>query len=448
MNILSLKTELRQELKLTPQLLQSIELLQMSSQELLEYVNRSSEENPLLELGELSQLHSAYEDLCQKVSWLSSGNHSGTSLYSNGGLPEYGASDSQLESLAAFVCDQLERKGLPKPLLALTRYMAQLLDENGWLLQEDLDELSDLKIPKELIDQALKILQSLEPAGIGARNLPECLLLQLERQGNTPPVLSELVTLFLPELGSKHYGPIRRKLGITDEEIADAAAIISALDPYPGQAFQPAKPIEYIRPDIFVVELDGKLQVILNEYYLPRITINDYYARMLKSNAEKDTVDYLRQKMQQAKNLISGLERRSTTIQRCAEEIVSVQHDFFAGNAAAPVPMTLSSLAEALSLHPSTISRATRDKYLQCRQGTYPLRYFFGRSLGENEHSAKLIRQRISELIQNEDPEHPLSDQKICRQLEAEGIQIARRTVAKYRMELRIAVSGIRKKRP
>lgn len=446
MSLIDLKAELRQELRLTPQLLQSMEILQMSSQDLLDYVNRMAEENPLIEQEDISQAQTAYEELCQKVSWLDN-RPVGGFLPSADSLAEYGATDHALDSLTAFLCDQLERKKLPKPLLTLTKYMAELLDENGWLAQEDLDELAELNIPEELICQALETLQSLEPAGIGARNLSECLLLQLDRQENTSPLLRELVTRFLPELGKKHYGPIRQELNVSTAEIVEAEAVIAALDPRPSQAFQPSAPVEYIRPDIFIVELDGTLRAILNEYYLPRISMNDYYIRMLKTTDEKDAVEYLRQKMQQAKGLISGLERRNTTIQRCAEEILAVQHEFFAGNAATPVPMTLSSLAEALSLHPSTISRATRGKYLQCRHGTYPLRYFFGRSLGQAEYSTQMIRQRIWELIQNEDPTHPLSDQKICKQLETEGIQIARRTVAKYRVELRLDASNIRKRR-
>jgi len=446
MSLIALKTELRQELRLTPQLLQSMEILQMNAQELSDHINHLAEENPLIEQEDISKMQSAYEELCRKVSWLNS-RATGSFPAANTSLPEPGATDPALDSLEAFVCDQLERKHLPKKVFVLAKYMAELLDENGWLAQEDLDELTGMNVPEELICQALEILQSLDPAGIGARNLSECLILQLDRQEKASPFLRELITRFLPELSSRHYGPIRSELGVSDREIADAAEIISTLDPHPGQAFQPAKPIEYIWPDIFVAELDGELRVILNEYYLPRISINDYYARMLKSSSEKDTVEYLRQKMQQAKGLISGLERRNTTIQRCAEEILTVQHRFFAENTATPVPMTLSSLAEALSLHPSTISRATRGKYLQCRQGTYPLRYFFGRSLGKTEYSAKMIRQRILELIRDEDPAHPLSDQSICRQLEKEGIQLARRTVAKYRMELGINGSSVRKKR-
>ena len=445
MNEFSLKTELRQELRLTPQLLQSMEILQMTSQELLDYINRMTEENPLLEREDPAQLHSDYEEFIQRISWLNSTAADGSLSHSDTDLPEHGTIDQALDGLTAFLCDQLERKRLPKPLLALTRYISELLDENGYLSQEDLDELAGLNIPAALIDQALETLQSLEPAGIGARSLSECLLLQLERQGGVSTLLRELVSRFLPNLGSKHYGPICKELGVTVAEITAAEAIIAGLDPHPGRAFQPEEPTLYVRPDIFVAELDGELRAVLNEYYLPRVSISDYYVRLLKSQQEKETLDYLRRKLQQANGLLSGLERRNRTLQRCADAILATQHDYFAQKSTSLVPMTLFSLADMLSLHPSTVSRATKGKYLQCRQGTFPLRYFFTRSLGTPEHSTQQIRQQILSLLRNEDPTHPLSDQKICLLLEKEGIHIARRTAAKYRAELGFASSTARK---
>ena len=265
MSLVSLKTELRQELKLTPQLLQSMEVLQMNSQELLDYLNKMSEENPLLEQEDISSLQGAYEELRRKVSWLDAGPTGGDFLREDGSLPERGAADRETESLAAFLRDQLDRRQLPKPLLALSRYLTELLDEDGWLSQEDLDGLAELNIPQPLIRQALDTVQSLDPAGVGARDLPECLLLQLDRRGSVSPAVRELVTRFLPELSRKHYGPISRELGLSVEEIQAAEKLIAGLDPHPGQAFQPEEPTVYIRPDVFVVELDGELKVLLNE---------------------------------------------------------------------------------------------------------------------------------------------------------------------------------------
>ena len=414
MSLIHLSTELRQELKLTPQLLQSMELLQMNSQELLDYLNQVSEENPLVEQTDLSSLHKAYEALRQKVHWI----NGGLPEDGHGAMPDRGAADRETESLSAFLCDQLERRRLPKPLLALTRYLAELVDEEGRLSQEDLDGVADLKIPQALTQQALETLQSLDPAGVGARSLSECLLLQLARQDAPSPLDMEIVRRFLPDLGKKHYSLIARELHTTPEEVRAAEKRISALDPCPGRSFQPAEPTLYVRPDLFIAELDGKLQVILNDYYLPRVSISQYYVRLLKESDEPETRAYLQQKMQQAKWLLNSLERRGSTLRQCAEAILETQRAFFAGQTTELVPMTMVTLAERLHLHPSTVSRATREKYLQCRQGTYPLRYFFSRALGEQGPSQQTVKLRLLELIRQEDHSRPLSDQKLAELLE------------------------------
>ena len=445
MSLVTLKAELRQELKLTPQLLQSMQVLQMNSQELLEYLGKLSEENPLIEQEDSPALRGAYEELRQKASWIDAGLHGTTFAHEEGAMPERGAVDRETESLSAFLCDQLDRKRLAKPLLALCKYMAELVDEDGWLSQEDLDGLLDLKIPQALIDQALETVQGLDPAGVGARDLSECLVLQLKRRGAGQSVI-DIAARFLPELSRKHYGPISRELGLTVEEIQAAEKTIASLDPHPGQAFQAAEPTVYVRPDVFIVELEGELKVVLNEYYLPRVSISDYYTRLLKESDEKETKVYLQQKMQQAKWLLNSLERRGSTLRLCAEAILEAQRPFFAGETAELAPMKLTSLAEQLGVHPSTVSRTARGKYLQCRQGTYPLRYFFSRAVSDQGPSQQAVKRKLLELVKGEDPRRPLSDQKLVELLEDQGIRLARRTVAKYRMELGLGSSTARKR--
>lgn len=447
MGLISLKTDLRQELKLTPQLLQSMEVLQMNAQELLEYLNRVTEENPVLEQEDSADLRHSYEELRQKASWLDGGVYGATFTHDDAAFPDRGAVDKETESLSSFLCDQLERKRLPKPLLALAKYMAELVDEDGYLAPEDLDGLTELKIPLSLISEALETLQSLDPAGVGARSLSECLLLQLARQEHVSPAVMDITARFLPELGKKHYGPICRELGLTMEEVRAAEKVISGLDPHPGRAFQPAEPTVYVRPDVFIVELDGELRAVLNEYYLPQISVSDYYVRLLRESDEPETRDYLRQKLQQAKWLLNSLERRGGTLRRCADAILEAQRPFFTGQTTALAPMSLSTLADTLGLHPSTISRAVRGKYLQCRQGTYPLRYFFSRAVTEQGPSRQAVQQKLLALLASEDPCHPLSDQRLCRLLAEDGMEVARRTVAKYRMELGVGSSAARKHR-
>ena len=443
MGLVQLKTELRQELKLTPQLLQSMEVLQMTSQELLEYVGRMAEENPLLDQSDPPE--QAYEELRRQAGWIDGGlGDRGTFVHEEAVL-EAGAADREMEGLSAFLRDQLHRLRLSRPLNALCGYLAELVDEDGYLAQEDLDGLDALKIPRDLTAQALSVLQSLDPPGVGARTLSECLLLQLSRRGAEDPVAMEIAARFLPELGRKHYAAIARKLGVEAEAVRVAERTIAALEPHPGRAFQSAGTTAYIRPDVFVAELDGELRVVLNEYYLPRVSVNGYYLRLLKESGEKETKDYLREKLRQAKWLLDSLERRGGTLRQCAGAVLEAQRPFFTGEAEELSPMTLSQLAGELGLHPSTVSRAVRGKYLQCRQGTYPLRYFFSRPIGGGA-SRQAAKQAVLELIRDEDRSRPLSDQDLCALLAARGISVARRTVAKYRLELGIGPSAARRR--
>lgn len=443
MSLVQLKTELRQELKLTPQLMQSMEVLQMTSQELLEYISRQAEENPLLDQADPPE--AAYAELRRQAVWIDGGLGNRATFAHEESAPEAGAADRDLEGLPAFLRDQLHRLRLSKPLRALCEYLAELVDEDGYLAQEDLDGLADLKIPRELTEQALETLQGLDPPGVGARSLSECLLLQLSRRDQADPVAMDIAARFLPDLGRKRYAAIAQKLGVDAEAVRAAEKAIASLEPHPGRAFQSAEPAVYVRPDVFIAELDGEWKVILNDYYLPRVSVNDYYLRLLKSSEEKETRDYLRQKLQQAKWLLSSLERRGGALRRCAEAVLEAQRPFFTGETGALAPMTLSALAENLELHASTVSRAIRGKYVQCRQGTYPMRYFFSRNVGGGV-SRQAVKQCLLALLREEDPRRPRSDQDLCRLLAERGMPVARRTVTKYRLELGVGSSAARRK--
>ena len=436
------KVQLRQDLKLNPQMLQSMEILQMNSDELLEYLNKVRQENPLIEHDDVPVFQKEYEQLRKKNSWIDAGMTS--TSFSD--MPEKGVLDSQTESLNSFLHDQLERKNLPSRLLTLCRYLADLLDDNGWISQDDLDHLLSLNVPQSMLSEALEQIQSLDPVGVGARDLSECLLLQLRQIKNPPVGTEEIIASYLTQLSRGHCRQIAKELGITVDQVHAAETLISGLDPHPGRAFQATEAITYIRPDIFVVELDGQLSVVMNEFYLPKVTISDYYLRLLKQSNDEDTKEYLHQKMQQAKWLLNGLERRGSTLRACAQAILDTQYDFFSGATNELVPMSLASVANAVSVHTSTVCRAIRGKYLQCHQGTYPLRYFFNRQVSEDGSSQQAVKQKILQLIRDESPAKPLSDQQLCRILDSQGIQVARRTVAKYRIQLGIPSSTARKR--
>lgn len=447
MNHLELKVALQQQLKLTPQLMQSMQVLQMNSHELSDYLNTITQENPLLEQDDSQALRSAYEDLRQKASWLDGGVYGATFTHGESHAPEQATHDKELDSLASFLCDQLERKRLAKDQLALCKYIAQMVDEDGRLFQEDLDDLSKLKIPQSMIDQAVTQVQTLEPVGVAARTLSECLVLQLDRLPHIPTGAREIAQHFLSQLSRKHYGPIAQELGLSLPQIQAVEVCLAKLEPFPGRGFQTAEPTVYVRPDLFIVELDGVFQVILNEYYLPTIRINDFYAKLLKESEEAESRAYLADKLQQAKSLLNALSRRGSTLQACANAVLETQFAFFAGTTTELSPMQLSTLAQTLDVHPSTVSRALRGKYLQCRQGTFPMRYFFSHAVGSFGLSEQAIKGRIAKLLKGESPQKPLSDQKLCNLLEQDGIYLARRTVTKYRMELGVPSSTARKVR-
>ena len=432
---------LRQEQHLTPQLLQSMEVLQMNSQELLEYINRAADENPMLEREEDS-LRREYDQLTRRISWLD-GRAAGWGGV--GDAPEKGGTDWETESLTAFLCDQLERLHLDKAQLALCKYLARLVDEDGYLQQEDLDSLLELEIPQEMVEQALAVVQSLEPAGVAARSLSECLLLQLQRQGENNRTVLAVVQNYLPQLSRRHYGAIARDLGVSEKEVREAEERISSLDPRPGQGFQTAEQTVYIRPDVFVAEVDGTWQVLHNEYYLPRLTISQQYSKLLQEPQDAQTMAYLRERLRRAQWLLDSLSRRRDTLQRCAETALQVQRAFFVGETTELKAMSKKELAQELEVHPSTVTRALSGKYLQCRQGTYPMGYFFPLPSGGTSRQA--VQMKLAELLRNEDRVHPLSDEKLCVMLAEQGVDVARRTVAKYRTEMGIPSASGRKRR-
>ena len=434
--------ELSQRQILSPMLRQSLQYLQMPITELAEYLQEQSLSNPLLEVD-----YAPGSDFALPISVVEGGGIQGGRRSPEGSAADAFYASSRPESFSEYLMEQVNcMQQVDETTRTVCCFLIECLDSTGYLSCSLPELAGELELPLYDVEQALYLLQMLEPAGVGARDVTECLLLQLARQDAPSPLDMEIVRRFLPDLGKKHYSLIARELHTTPEEVRAAEKRISALDPCPGRSFQPAEPTLYVRPDLFIAELDGKLQVILNDYYLPRVSISQYYVRLLKESDEPETRAYLQQKMQQAKWLLNSLERRGSTLRQCAEAILETQRACFAGQTTELVPMTMVTLAERLHLHPSTVSRATREKYLQCRQGTYPLRYFFSRALGEQGPSQQTVKLRLLELIRQEDHSRPLSDQKLAELLAEQGIRIARRTVAKYRTELRLGSAAVRKR--
>ena len=362
--------ELAQVLKLSPTLLQSMGILQMTTLELEEYLQDLALENPVMEETPGAR-ETAWDAFASRVPWLA-----GERIASGGpAVGEPGRRDREPESLAFFLAEQLDRQGLDQPLLAVCRYLVDLLDDHGRLDPEDLADLTQAGVPEALLEEGVAALQSLDPAGAWAV------------QGET----------------------------------------------------------EYLRPDAWVAEIDGTLQVFVNQWDLPQFHLSPAYLQMAREDPGGEAADYLRQKIQQARWVLQCVRRRQETLTRCLTALVAAQEDFFRGRTSVPGPLLGRELAETLDLHPSTVSRTLGHKALQCRQGVFPLGWFFGRAVGEGL-SPQGVQARIAQLVAEEDSRCPYSDQELMERLQAEGIPVARRTVAKYRQALGLPPSYRRKR--
>lgn len=444
MSEIKLDMHLKQTMHLSLRMLQSTRILQMDVQELREFTNGVLEENPLLEyLPEQSSRRELQELRCS-APWLGAfGRAGGDGQYRR----ESGVWDTALTSVSAVLMERLERMSLPQPLRELCRYFIQALDENGYLEQEDIDAVVAVGVPERMAAQAVELLQGMEPAGIAARDLRECLVLQLHRLPQDTAMAECMVRDHLELLGKKRWHMLANALHTDVDTVRQAAGLIGTLSPHPGRAEggDTAQP-EYIIPDAFVVELDGTPQLVLNDYYVPRLGMNASYARMLEQE-DTEAREFIQEKMRQARWVIDCLERRRRTLERCAQLILETQFSFFRGETPYLVPLTQKEAAARLDMHESTVSRCVQGKYLQCRQGTYPLQYFFPHAIdGAGRCSEQELRLRIMEYVREEDEGHPLSDQRLSELLAGEGIFAARRTVAKYRQLLALPPAYARRK--
>jgi RNA polymerase sigma-54 factor len=297
------------------------------------------------------------------------------------------------------------------------------------------------------VEAALRRIQALDPPGVGARDLCECLLLQLRLQGEEASIAARIVDGYLPLLEGKRYDRIARELGVSVDEVVAAADVIATLEPKPGRDFGEGD-IRYITPDVFVHKVGDELIITLNDEGLPRLRVSNYYRRVLGNQSGDEAKRYIQDKMRAAAWLIKSIQQRQRTLYLVTESIVRFQREFFEHGVTHLKPLVLKNVAMDIGMHESTVSRATANKYVHTPQGTFELKYFFTSSLqgadGE-EVSAESVKERIREIISQEDPHHPLSDQHIAKMLAKEHVGIARRTVAKYRETMGLLPSSKRR---
>jgi RNA polymerase sigma-54 factor len=453
---MELGLDLRQAQTLSPQMMQAMEILQMGSQELLEYIQETLQENPVLESEETWQRQEDPENalLRRKLEWLASTDvqnrwyHQEDARDLTDALPGASGADPGEESLYYYLRAQLPFEELSRPLAAAVDYVLGSLNGSGWL-DEPVPELARRAgLGEALMEQAVSLVQGLEPPGVAARTLSECLSLQLKRRGETGLPLT-IARDHLEDMGKDHYNRIAQVTGASREEIQAACKVIRALDPRPGAGFAPREALRYITPDLVVVNFEDHFEILTNDYYFPTLKVSSYYQQLMKSTDEAQVRDYLTGKVKQARWVVRSVEQRRSTLMACANCIVARQESFFRRGPGHLRPMTLADVAAVLDVHESTVSRAVKDKYVQCAHGVFPLGYFFSRSLptsgGGGSVSAEQVKTALKTLIHDEDKKKPLSDQKLCTLLASQGMEISRRTVAKYRDELGIPSTSGRK---
>ena len=352
--------------------------------------------------------------------------------------------------LADHLTEQLGLSEASGRLREACAFLVGNVDRDGYL-RVSLDEVcSAVPCSAEEAEQALALLQSFDPVGVGARDLAECLLIQARAAGVVTPLLVELVTHRLPELSSKPVPLLARQMGVTTEALAEALSWVRKLDPKPGRLYDSSRTI-YVEPDVAVARNGGDYAVLFNDDGLPRLKVSSLYRRMLASedgSLDGDGKSYLREKMRAAQWLMKSLDQRKRTIVRVAESIVKKQRDFLDYGVAHLRPLVLRDVAEDIGMHESTVSRVVSNKWMATPRGLLPMKFFFHSAIassGGEDVSSLAVKGKIRTLIEAEDPSTPLSDARLSELLAREGIRIARRTVAKYREELRIPASSIRK---
>ena len=470
-----LQLRLSQQLAMTPQLQQAIRLLQLSTLELQQELQQALESNPLLEqidtheeidtretqdsetldTADALEKKEMPEELPLDASWdtiYTAGTPSGTSGdYIDDELPVYQGETTQ--TLQDYLMWQVELTPFSDTDRAIATSIVDAVDDTGYLtvpLEDILESMGDEEIDIDEVEAVLKRIQRFDPVGVAAKDLRDCLLIQLSQFDKTTPWLEEarlIISDHLDLLANHDFRTLMRVTRLKEDVLKEAVNLIQSLDPRPGQSIQTGEP-EYVIPDVLVRKHNGHWTVELNSDSIPRLQINQHYASMCNNARNDGDSQFIRSNLQDAKWLIKSLESRNDTLLRVSRCIVEQQQAFFEQGEEYMKPMVLADIAQAVEMHESTISRVTTQKYLHSPRGIFELKYFFSSHVnteGGGEASSTAIRALVKKLIAAENPAKPLSDSKLTSLLSEQGIMVARRTVAKYRESLSIPPSNQRK---
>ena len=470
-----LQLRLSQQLAMTPQLQQAIRLLQLSTLELQQELQQALESNQLLEqidtheeidtrepqdsetldTADALEQKEMPEELPLDASWdtiYTAGTPSGTSGdYIDDELPVYQGETTQ--TLQDYLMWQVELTPFSDTDRAIATSIVDAVDDTGYLtvpLEDILESMGDEEIDIDEVEAVLKRIQRFDPVGVAAKDLRDCLLIQLSQFDKTTPWLEEarlIISDHLDLLANHDFRTLMRVTRLKEDVLKEAVNLIQSLDPRPGQSIQTGEP-EYVIPDVLVRKHNGHWTVELNSDSIPRLQINQHYASMCNNARNDGDSQFIRSNLQDAKWLIKSLESRNDTLLRVSRCIVEQQQAFFEQGEEYMKPMVLADIAQAVEMHESTISRVTTQKYLHSPRGIFELKYFFSSHVnteGGGEASSTAIRALVKKLIAAENPAKPLSDSKLTSLLSEQGIMVARRTVAKYRESLSIPPSNQRK---
>ncbi len=478
-----LDLRLSQKLIMTPQLQQAIKLLQLSRLELSQALSIELLENPLLEdeiIADDDMIPSESAEKEKKDDYIQENSDvekdvsaEGTDEFNFIWEDYYGDNRNEGRDAGYFPSSQEEMPSydqtLSRPVDLTEHLFWQLrlstsdnkdedigtmiignIDDDGYLRATS-DELSRLlNVSNEDIERLIKLIQGFDPIGVCARDLKECLLIQAEQLELKETLVEDIILNHLEDIEKRNYQKIAKKINVPIDEIIKAVKVIEGLEPKPGRAYSVSEP-HYIIPDVFVVKSDGDYLIYLNEDGLPKLRISPFYRRLLRAKRDvpEPTLDYMEKKFKSAIWFMKSIEQRNRTIYRVAESIVKFQRGFFDKGIEHLKPLVLRDVAADISMHESTISRATTNKYMFTPQGIFELKYFFstGISKGDgNVMSSLSVQQMIKEIVNDEDGKRPLNDQEIAERLKAKNINIARRTVAKYRKGMNISATTMRKR--
>lgn len=460
-----------QRLMLTQKMQQAIHILQLSGMELEQYVQQELETNPVLDqvVPAVEQLPpdqpttattstgDDFDDVSFDLdayarSW-NDGPTTGVDLSRNSDLADrrefYENSITKEESFTSRLLTQLRMAAPDDETYRIGERIVGDIDARGYFTGSMEDIARELLVPVEEVERVLRIVQKFEPTGVGARDVVECLVLQIEAEYPEEPELKVLVEQHLDELERRQIPKIAKAMNVPPERVEELKDLLATLNPWPGHEFSSGPP-QYVTPDVIVdKDEEGNLQVYLADGSVPMLQINGEYRKMVRNGKMgRDERQYIRDKVESAKWLIRNIEQRQQTILRIAKAIVDVQTEFFEKGIEAIRPLTLQEIADKVGVHEATVSRTTRGKYMQTPQGLFEMKFFFSpglrRDSGEAQ-SAKSVQSLIRKIIDEEDKAKPLSDQKIADLLKKQGLNIARRTVTKYREAMDILSTTLRK---